>query len=1088
MATLIAGSAFDMNDMIATGSLSEFFEWGEVQVGSSTDLVVTYSDETISEELHLTGDFQNYDSNGFPTTGTVSSASYTLDGVTLFTVSGMTISVEDFTAFVMNDDLAGLFQTILSGDDSLQGSSGGDVLGGRAGNDTIDGGDGNDTLLGGGGNDVIHGDAGDDFIASGFGNDTIDGGDGYDVIQVDADLTLSDTITITGSTADMTVSQGGVATSRIFNSELVQVWTRGDIGTLTIDASSYSSQPGTFLWMIDHNGTDVMIGSSGAEGFANIDVHVQGNDIFTGNGGADIFDYTYAVTGMNGDTITDFDFDDVIDLSHNGDVEVSLGYARADTFIGSAAFSGVAGEYRFSVGDGHTYVEADTDGDAVADQVLTLSNGQYSLVETAAGSNILVRGESIPASEGDDTIEGTEGADLLEGFGGDDTISGLGGDDTLRGGTGNDTLFGGTGNDLLSEASGDGGPFGDDIYSGGGGYDRVSYFTTDGLHGLTIDLNITTAQNTGQGNDRLVSIEHITSNYGNDTLTGNAAANWFWTFSGFDTLSGNGGNDYFTVGADDKVVDGGDGIDTIEIADFSYAQVYQNAGGITVSLELQGAAQWVGTGYWTLSNIENLGGFSHNDHLTGDSNANVLLGHIGNDTLNGGGGNDSLYGDGTWIMVGGVQTLVDDNVSDGPGGDDVLNGGAGNDYMFGGRGNDILDGGTGRDQMVGGAGDDVFYVDDYYDEVIEVSGEGTDAVFASANFILGENVEKLTQTGTVNLYAYGNSSDNILTGNSGISKLFGLDGNDTLDGGAGSDRLFGGLGDDIYYVDSYSDRIIESDGEGTDSVFASDNAILDANVENITLTGSANIWAYGNELDNALTGNSGNNKLFALDGNDIIDGGAGADKMWGDLGDDTYYVDNYNDRAIELAGEGIDTVFASANYVLGDHVEKLTMTGSANLWAYGNGGDNVLSGNGGANKLYGLSGDDTLRGRAGNDLLEGGAGRDVLFGESGADTFVFNDGDFAGMTSSTCDQVKDFSSADGDRIRLSGVDANTLAADDQAFAFIGTGAFSGTAGELRYDQISGTTYVYGDTNGDSLADFMIRLDGAHTLTSGDFVL
>ncbi|MGE5563026.1 MAG: hypothetical protein ACM3ZV_06910 [Bacillota bacterium] len=41
---------------------------------------------------------------------------------------------------------------------------------------------------------------------------------------------------------------------------------------------------------------------------------------------------------------------------------------------------------------------------------------------------------------------------------------------------------------------------------------------------------------------------------------------------------------------------------------------------------------------------------------------------------------------------------------------------------------------------------------------------------------------------------------------------------------------------------------------------------------------------------------------------------------------------------------------------------------------------------------------------------------------------------------------------------------------------------------LRYEQISGNTYIDGDTNGDGYADFMICVTGAHTLTSGDFVL
>jgi Ca2+-binding RTX toxin-like protein len=126
----------------------------------------------------------------------------------------------------------------------------------------------------------------------------------------------------------------------------------------------------------------------------------------------------------------------------------------------------------------------------------------------------------------------------------------------------------------------------------------------------------------------------------------------------------------------------------------------------------------------------------------------------------------------------------------------------------------------------------------------------------------------------------------------------------------------------------------------------------------------------------------------------------------------------------------------------------------------------------------------------GNDTIEGGADRDDMTGGIGADTFLFRDGDFSGTTFATADIIRDFSSAEGDHLNLAFVDANTSngAGTNEAFSFIGTAAFSHTAGELRYEQISGYTYVYGDTNGDGAADFMVRLDGLHSLTGGDFVL
>ena len=102
-----------------------------------------------------------------------------------------------------------------------------------------------------------------------------------------------------------------------------------------------------------------------------------------------------------------------------------------------------------------------------------------------------------------------------------------------------------------------------------------------------------------------------------------------------------------------------------------------------------------------------------------------------------------------------------------------------------------------------------------------------------------------------------------------------------------------------------------------------------------------------------------------------------------------------------------------------------------------------------------------------------------MTGGAGNDLFVFGDGDFGGTTTATADEIVDFTSGQ-DTIDLTAVDANSLIAGDQAFAFIGTAAFGSSAGELRYEQISG------DTNGDGIADFMIKVDGSHTFTSVDF--
>ena len=101
---------------------------------------------------------------------------------------------------------------------------------------------------------------------------------------------------------------------------------------------------------------------------------------------------------------------------------------------------------------------------------------------------------------------------------------------------------------------------------------------------------------------------------------------------------------------------------------------------------------------------------------------------------------------------------------------------------------------------------------------------------------------------------------------------------------------------------------------------------------------------------------------------------------------------------------------------------------------------------------------------------------------------MFLQGDLAGVTGGTCDLIEDFSAAQGDRIRLNLVDANNTLAGDQNFKFLGNSGFSGKAGELRYLQFDGDTFLQGDVNGDASADFLIRVEGLHVLTIENLVI
>ncbi|GLK66445.1 beta strand repeat-containing protein [Hansschlegelia plantiphila] len=314
-----------------------------------------------------------------------------------------------------------------------------------------------------------------------------------------------------------------------------------------------------------------------------------------------------------------------------------------------------------------------------------------------------------------------------------------------------------------------------------------------------------------------------------------------------------------------------------------------------------------------------------------------------------------------------------DNTLRGGAGNDEIHGMGGDDAMSGGAGQDTLDGGAGADTMSGGSGDDIYYVDNAGDQVREANEQGVDTVNSSVAFSLaGQYIENLTLTGSANIAGTGNSLDNVITGNAG---------NNVLDGATGADTMAGGAGNDTYYADNAGDRVIEAGDAGTDKVISSVSFSLTGQyVENLNLTGSADINGTGNSLDNVITGNAGDN---------VLDGFTGADQMSGGAGDDTYYVDNAGDRAFEAKNGGFDQVISSVSYALSaQYVENLSLTGSGDIDGLGNSLDNVISGTTGDNVINGWTGADTMTGLAGNDTYYVDNASDVVIeaNRGGTDT------------------------------------------------------------------------------------------------------
>ena len=285
----------------------------------------------------------------------------------------------------------------------------------------------------GNGNDIVFGGAGNETIYGRGGINWIDAGAGTDTFFTQVDFATGSTVFVTGSGNQVQTVHNGIVTNTVLNAETLSIGSNVDLAfdvdglTHTVDASAYTGSAQILFY--DHNGNDVFIGSSGADLFANLYNATIGDDIYTGNGGADIYDYTVAVNALNHDVITDFDTDDTIDFQYNDGASVP-GQLLCNSYIGAAAFSGVAGQYRYAISGNQTLIQIDTDGDAAADRTLTIANGTFVIAETFAGSNVLRLAGNV--------IQGTAGADILTGTLGDDIISSGGGVDTINAGDGAD--------------------------------------------------------------------------------------------------------------------------------------------------------------------------------------------------------------------------------------------------------------------------------------------------------------------------------------------------------------------------------------------------------------------------------------------------------------------------------------------------------------------------------------------------------------------------------------------------------------------------------------------------------------------------
>ena len=525
----------------------------------------------------------------------------------------------------------------------------------------------------------------------------------------------------------------------------------------------------------------------------------------------------------------------------------------------------------------------------------------------------------------------------------------------------------------------------DDVdYATGNLYSMLSYFKPDdGVWYISVGSYVDGTNRDNWGDYRL-TVSLVESGRGSDSeadggsalFVGGPSADLLIGGPGDDELDGREGDDLLDGGLGADILIGGAGNDTVTYEFSPYGDRVSLGPGRDFSHGHANGDMFTGLqtieyvdadGNQTqqeISDIENLRGSEHYDHLSGNRGPNRLEGLGGNDDLRGLGGND------------------------------VLDGGSGGDFLYGGIGNDILHGASGMDWLYGEEGMDQLY-----------GGKGDD-------FLNGGPDDDVLNGGPGN-----DRLEDVSDGADGQDELNGGEGDDILIGYTGADVLRGGPGNDIAsYIYSSTGveirlhSVLETGGRGGNAegdVFAGRQTIIYTDSDgNIRQTEVSDIEGLrGSRYDDVLVGDPNANELYGGWGNDVLDGregndwlegGLGADQLRGGAGEDTVsYLESSGIHGVEVRlydgtlqyddAEGDTFVRMKTIEHIDAEGNKQEITVPDIEHVVGSDNPDLLMGAHGTNILYGSGGDDVLDGREGDDLLFGGFGYDLLTGGPGAD-------------------------------------------------------------------------------------------------------
>lgn len=765
----------------------------------------------------------------------------------------------------------------MSGDDRLFGGTGDDLLDGGAGNDRLEGGeghdvlfgrDGDDVLEGGDGDDHLYGNEGDDILSGGAGNDMLDGGSGADtyhfgrgygrdVVLENASHEMNGNLVV----LDAGIRQEDIVVRKSGNDLILKLADTTDElvlrGAATyLSGSSFSSvrfADGT-QWDYVTLQSRAMIGTAGDDRIEGFDAKIEvisggaGNDTLIGGVGPD----TYLFGRGDGHDVI---FDRDTNAGNVDTLRFSAGVLASDVVLvrdgrDLAAHISDTGEsitikgfYQWEPGgwhqriermefeDGTVWLSTDIESRAI------LAPQDYRLIGSA-GPDVLT------GNEQDNLIEGLDGADVLEGGAGNDTLIGGLDSDTLRGGDGDDVLYG-----LLHESSGDEEA---SILT-----PRAYYYLNEADNALIGDLSEAYPgfgeQYLGRNDDGSTGAIDITPVFGDQGLNffgqsythifinNNGNITFDWPLSSYTPSQIGAGSvpiiapfwaDVDTRGGTALVTPGGNSTGS----NLVYYDLDVENGVLTVT--------WDDVGYYA-RRVDKVNAFQLQLVNRGGGDFDIVFRYEAINWTTG----DASGGSGG---LGGIPARAGYSAGDGvathyfempESGDqtamlniDVTAGNTGRTgvHVFHVRNGLpkadnrrlIQQGDRGINFLFGGPGNDTYIVDTAGDVVTEFADEGIDIVRSSVDFVLPENVENLSLTGSRSISGTGNAQDNILVGNSAANILRGLEGDDTLDGGGGFDTLYGGPGNDTLRAGAQGGLLFGEECGDTYIYFAGDGEVV----------------------------------------------------------------------------------------------------------------------------------------------------------------------------------------------------------------------------------------------------------------------